>query len=107
MIRTIFLTSALLLVLISLGLYYLFLLHYPDNHVGFDPKLGIYLALLFAVISLVMAFRVEVPVKKPVAILLLLLTFGNLCLDRCNFLVSYDVWTKRGMPGQGSCKLNW
>jgi hypothetical protein len=82
MIRTMFLGSTLLSVLTSLGLYYMFLSHYPDNHVGFDPKLGIYLALLFAVISLVMAFRFEVPVRKPVAILLLLLTLGNLALDR-------------------------
>jgi hypothetical protein len=80
---------------------------YPDNHVGFDPKLGIYLALMFTVISLLMAFRFEVPFKKPIAILLLLLTLGNLVLDRCNFLVNYEIWTKRGMPISGSCKLNW
>jgi len=80
---------------------------WPVNHVAYDIKW----LLLFCALSFVIAVKHalgDVPTHKRlsclfiagVAILALILV---IIADRCNFMVAYEAWLKRGMPSSGKC----
>lgn len=85
------------------------IVHLPDNHMGFEPR------LFYIVGGAIMLFVLGTWARSTTGrtlrrlrlstllVAIALLVFLAL-MDRCNLLVQYEVWLKRGMPQAFICQ---
>ncbi len=82
--------------------------HFPDNHISFDPTQLVWLPVLSLVFcGFLFRSKLNPGIKKVhrLALLLALISIATIVIvDRCNILVEYNSWARRGMPGFGQCK---
>ncbi len=97
MIKAAILVSVALQVVATAGIVVLVAIHFPDNHLGMDVRMGYILPIFTIALALATPLRSQRLVKAAIAgsvLFLLLLAF----VDFGNILVGYEEWCRRRMP---------
>lgn len=107
MARTFFLLAIAASLVVLAGIFWVIFTHYPDNHIGFDPlRLTIPLIAIVITVAIGLARSTKNLRLGYLAFVVALAVLATvLVFDRCNFLVHYESWLKRGMPEFGECGI--